>query len=293
MSLMVSDETHDVETIHCSSWDDFHRRARYSTQSYERLFRGQRDTTWTLTAAIHRHLNMRDKDDRKHMAIYECDKLEKFKVLASGLRNFRQTARWDENTWWARAQHFGLATPLLDWTESPFVAAFFAYADAVNHSNPTIRNGRLPDLFEQVSPVAVWEYSVPDREPVEELEVISVDMASGERQRSQGGRFTRIRTLAHTDMIALLRDRNRMSLLRRFILPGEQAGDALHSLDQMNIRYTSLFPDIEGVVRHVNFEHYLWAQSFVGAAIESMRNDITTGLSLVDPKDRKSSTKLP
>jgi hypothetical protein len=53
--------------------------------------------------------------------------LKKFKVFVRGRFPNLNDYHHDDNEIWAIGQHYGLKTPLLDWSVSPYVALFFAF----------------------------------------------------------------------------------------------------------------------------------------------------------------------
>ncbi|MCH8284296.1 MAG: FRG domain-containing protein, partial [Chloroflexi bacterium] len=54
--------------------------------------------------------------------------LTAFQEAASGLRGASPSGLNDDQ-WWALGRHYGLVTPIRDWTEKPYIAAFFALTD--------------------------------------------------------------------------------------------------------------------------------------------------------------------
>lgn len=81
-------------------------------------YRGQIDAGWGLTPRLARN--------RGHLES-EIDMLKRFQQDAGPrVREKPQTA-WE---WICLAQHFGLPTRLLDWTENPLVALYFAVESA-------------------------------------------------------------------------------------------------------------------------------------------------------------------
>jgi hypothetical protein len=164
---------------------------------HDYIWRGQRRSDWSLSSSLDRlfdKLDVSTKTKKPPQKIAE-DHLERFKYAARGRRgpNAVAPAALSENEWWALGQHFGLATPLLDWTRSPFAAAYFAFeglsADATDHRvvygldcvavrdrNETIQHG--PRLDDKKERPAV-------------LDIVDPMYDENARLVSQGGLFTR------------------------------------------------------------------------------------------------------
>ncbi len=233
-----------------SSWKYFHDYVRQEFLDYPHyVWRGQRDSTWPLESSLDRALKGtptagRDLAVRKH--------LEKFKLAARGRRGTNPQKIPNDDEWWAIAQHNGMATPLLDWTESPFVALYFAF-----HKEQSPSSGER----------AVWALgggaiSKKNREikaahtgkgPPSTLELIRPNQDENARLVAQGGLFTRCPFQTSVDkwISTNFPGREQASLVK-ISIPAADRPECLRTLNRMNINHLSLFPDLYGAGAHCN-----------------------------------------
>src|SRR5450759_4052583 len=117
-----------MDTIKKRQWSSFRDWLKgYFQEDTERrrqlIFRGQRNAAWELRTTLDRLHKFADKMERKQ---FTDDLIEEFRrelmhVDLDGTEELTGAAME------LLARHQGLPSPLMDWTESPYIAAFIAF----------------------------------------------------------------------------------------------------------------------------------------------------------------------
>ncbi len=131
--VMADEVSNRIPVTRIESWRDFTSLLEdpfFNRPEARYIYRGQRRFDWGLTPTLGRltenEIVTKDLAD---------EQLAKFRRAIRGriddralLDSYDDERQCDEL--WAIGQHHGLMTPLLDWTYSPYVALFFAFAKA-------------------------------------------------------------------------------------------------------------------------------------------------------------------
>lgn len=226
------------------------------------LFRGHADLEWKLWSQLERNLVMYGKApdgtlqmfaarETKGLEWYDryCSQLlGKFRRLSHGMPGTYPDMPDDEL--WALGRHHGLLTPLLDWTESPYVAAYFALEEV---RKDWLHGSRAHTVPPTGKPIRVW--GLRFWEPIEvsdEFTVVRVVPRTAARQHAQRGVFTKLRTRHHQDVESYLTQRGLAHCLEVYDIPREVSLDGLRDLELMNITPAVLFPDLAGAALQAN-----------------------------------------
>lgn len=237
-------------------WKEF--KAFVDSLSENWAFRGQGDAAWELNNAIERTDFI-----RLHRHI-EADFLAEFQ---RGARNYLSRDEIPNHTieWLALMQHHGAPTRLLDFSRSPYVAAFFAYEQCETHNSSHIAiwaininflkikslaalaqhygddfkangNGINEQLFEKI----FYQNNCSLVFPVEPFRMNrryslqqSIFVSTGNSYESF---MEQLRFLGNDIARAVI----------RIELPADQQKEVLRDLQRMNLNRASLFPDLDG-----------------------------------------------
>lgn len=208
------------------------------------IFRGVEDSTHLLVPGVGRPGVRKDLDTRENVpfdAEAESYMLSRFQREIRPHANTNSPAglKYDWELM-ALAQHHGLKTRLLDWSESPLIAAYFAVESA------GIINGKKTDAalygiscpFQIESNTEVWpeEHDVVAYFPPHVTPRITVQRAL----------FT----------VHKMPDRPWLSAsLRKWVIPFDACLHIKLALNRAGINRASLFPDADGITAHINWLH--------------------------------------
>ena len=220
------------------NWTEFKQFCYEQQFKQGTLFRGQSNSNWKLVPSCARHKY--GADFRKYIERI----LPEAKRYVAGYvdYDFDLTSDDDRNRLMGLLQHHGFPTPLLDWTISPYIAAYFAFADYA-FSMPG------SDY------VAVWllnaEYSIEFFEENQggcPFDIVMPDSRFNKRLLAQDGIFTLSLSPLPLDeeLLRTMKKHDHLGLLQKIVLPVEASRLALKDLSLMGLHPGTLFPGLDG-----------------------------------------------
>ncbi|WP_223450865.1 MULTISPECIES: FRG domain-containing protein [unclassified Pseudomonas] len=241
-----------VRTVRCSSWNGFSSFIHEQLTNFESyIFRGHASTTWRLEPTIDRV-----RDESGEPLIDAVTHLEKFKYASRGRRGQSPSMGMDDNEWWALGQHHGLYTPLLDWSESPFVASYFAFLpDDVKFDEQVVVYALSRKSCERKNRELKEKSLTIPSSKINTLDLIRPLTDENPRLINQRGLFTRVPSQTTIDEWIVSNFKGSTTVgapLLKIYMPSNERDRALKSLNRMNVNHLSLFPDLDGASRYCN-----------------------------------------
>jgi len=220
-------------------------------------WRGQRDTSWKLTPSIVRHppnarseqnlvARFMHKAPSRHASVPNVD---------------------DYAAWLFLMQHYRLPTRLLDWTESPLIAAFFASeTDPSADAHPSAVHDSDGSLF-ALSPYRLnldqagrRELLLPNHDPADKIIRAAFVKKGKDSDKILAIRPSEVdqRLMVQLSVFTLHGSRRLLEdipgfeiFIHKFIIPSHAKTAIRHGLKLLGVREMALFPDLEHLAKDI------------------------------------------
>jgi hypothetical protein len=246
VALKQVDFSQKIEPRVCNSWGEFKEWANHVRDENEMvIFRDHSSSKYRLTSTLHRA-------GRARLERYTGETLVEFHSHAEAVMGDRINFEdgHDYSMLLGLARHHGLPTPLLDWTNSPYIAAFFAFSDVLE-SNPSDKDDSYVRIYgltkffvENWSPKNV---TIAYHKPY--VAFLSVSGRNNPRLYAQQGKFIVTNVSNLESLLFDVEKQVGKQLLVAVDIPKEYAKEAVEELRYMGLSAATLFPGLDGVCK--------------------------------------------
>ena len=236
-----------------STWAEF-KKSIDNLEIRRYIFRGQ-SVTNKLRTSFHR-------TNRSNISRYHKNNIPELQHFISSVHKeyFSLSEISNLISMLTLAQHHGYPTPILDWTVSPYIAAYFAFLNALRETTEKSENASAEHIRIYQFDLEEYQNDFPQFLEVNDI-ILHVSFAitpplNNPRAIPQQS-ISCISTIDDIEVyLEHLGKQNDKKYLSSYDIPVSETKKALKDLELMGITHASLFPGLDGMCAYLKLKHF-------------------------------------